>query len=292
MGLFMDMITSNNENLKSLLEFDVDDGTENDDEDTNYDSNSDEDDNNSTEDNNDTEDDDSGDESDDNTSDNSGDDGPINDEDEDTDYNVEDTEDDSGEEGTDEYNVPEESDDNSTEDNNNAEGNDSGDESDDNTSDDSGDDGPTNDEDEDTDYGDDSGDSDGETDDNDSEDSGGSVDPDRLKQIESELFENLSDSQKAIKLKELKNCFIKLYESCDSILEKLNKSTAPNEDITRIFDYVSNVLNNLKQYVYDYYTDTFDTRSYMENTAQYQKYLTILSTVRNILEEVKCKRPE
>ena len=226
MGLFMDMITSNNENLKSLLEFDVDDGTENDDEDTNYDSNSDEDDNNSTEDNNDTED-------------------------------------------------------------------DSGDESDDNTSDDSSDDGPTNDEDEDTDYGtDDSGDSDGETDDNDSEDSGGSVDPDRLKQIESELFENLSDSQKAIKLKELKNCFIKLYESCDSILEKLNKSTAPNEDITRIFDYVSNVLNNLKQYVYDYYTDTFDTRSYMENTAQYQKYLTILSTVRNILEEVKCKRPE
>ena len=196
MGLFMDMITSNNENLKSLLEFDVDDGTENDDEDTNYDSNSDEDDNNSTEDNNDTED-------------------------------------------------------------------DSGDESDDNTSDD-----------------------------NDSEDSGGSVDPDRLKQIESELFENLSDSQKAIKLKELKNCFIKLYESCDSILEKLNKSTAPNEDITRIFDYISNVLNNLKQYVYDYYTDTFDTRSYMENTAQYQKYLTILSTVRNILEEVKCKRPE
>lgn len=273
MGLFMDMITSNNENLKSLLEFDVDDGTENDDEDTNYDSNSDEDDNNSTEDNNDTED-DSGDESDDNTSDDSGDDGPTNDEDEDTDYNVEDTEDDSGEEGTDEdeYNVPEESDDN--------------------TSDDSSDDGPTNDEDEDTDYGDDSGDSDGETDDNDSEDSGGSVDPDRLKQIESELFENLSDSQKAIKLKELKNCFIKLYESCDSILEKLNKSTAPNEDITRIFDYVSNVLNNLKQYVYDYYTDTFDTRSYMENTAQYQKYLTILSTVRNILEEVKCKRPE
>ena len=227
MGLFMDMITSNNENLKSLLEFDVDDGTENDDEDTNYDSNSDEDDNNSTEDNNDTED-DSGDESDDNTSDDSGDDGPTNDEDEDTDY-----------------------------------GDDSGDESDDNTSDD-----------------------------NDSEDSGGSVDPDRLKQIESELFENLSDSQKAIKLKELKNCFIKLYESCDSILEKLNKSTAPNEDITRIFDYISNVLNNLKQYVYDYYTDTFDTRSYMENTAQYQKYLTILSTVRNILEEVKCKRPE
>jgi hypothetical protein len=225
MGLFMDMIISNNENLKSLLEFDVDDGTENDDEDTNYDSNSDEDDNNSTEDNNDTED-------------------------------------------------------------------DSGDESDDNTSDDSSDDGPTNDEDEDTDYGDDSGDSDGEIDDNDSEDSGGSVDPDRLKQIESELFENLSDSQKAIKIKELKNCFIKLYESCDSILEKLNKSSAPNEDITRIFDYVSNVLNNLKQYVYDYYTDTFDTRSYIENTAQYQKYLTILSTIRNILEEVKCKRPE
>lgn len=290
MGLFMDMIISNNENLKSLLEFDVDDGTENDDEDTNYDSNSDEDDNDSTS----TEDTEDGDESEgesnDNTSDdNDGEDGPSNDEDENTDYNVEDTEDsDSDEEGTDEYNVPEESDDNSTEDNNDTEDSDSDGESNDNN-----DDGPSNDEDENTDYGtDDSGDSDGESDDNDSEDSGGSVDPDRLKQIESELFENLSDSQKAIKIKELKNCFIKLYESCDSILEKLNKSSAPNEDITRIFDYVSNVLNNLKQYVYDYYTDTFDTRSYIENTAQYQKYLTILSTVRNILEEVKCKRPE
>lgn len=290
MGLFMDMIISNNENLKSLLEFDVDDGTENDDEDTNYDSNSDEDDNDSTS----TEDTEDGDESEgesnDNTSDdNDGENGPSNDEDENTDYNVEDTEDsDSDEEGTDEYNVPEESDDNSTEDNNDTEDSDSDGESNDNN-----DDGPSNDEDENTDYGtDDSGDSDGESDDNDSEDSGGSVDPDRLKQIESELFENLSDSQKAIKIKELKNCFIKLYESCDSILEKLNKSSAPNEDITRIFDYVSNVLNNLKQYVYDYYTDTFDTRSYIENTAQYQKYLTILSTVRNILEEVKCKRPE
>ena len=98
-----------------------------------------------------------------------------------------------------------------------------------------------------------------------------------MKQIESELFDNLSPAEQEIRIKELKNCFYKLYEACDTLLNKLNKASAPSEDITRIFDYVTNTLTSLKQYVFDYYTNTFELKSYMQNTAEYHKYLTILN---------------
>lgn len=138
------------------------------------------------------------------------------------------------------------------------------------------------------------GDNSGESDEGDSsssDDSSSEEGPeDKLKQLEAELFDSLSDEQKAIKIDELKNCYHQLYSRCDSLIGMINDSTAPDENSSRVLEYVNDNLSDLKQYIYDYFTNTFDTKSYMENDAQYQKYIAILNSFNTILEELKKVR--
>lgn len=109
---------------------------------------------------------------------------------------------------------------------------------------------------------------------------------DRLKELEGELFENLSPEQQQIKIDELKRCFQELYERCDGIIDMINNSNAPDENASKVLEYVNNNMSNLKQYIYDYFTYTFSTKSYPENDAQCQKYIAILNSYNGILEEL------
>lgn len=115
----------------------------------------------------------------------------------------------------------------------------------------------------------------------------------KLKELEGELFETLSPEQQQIKIDELKKCFQELYERCDGIIEIINNSNPPDENVSKIFEYVNDNMSDLKQYIYDYFTYTFGTKSYQENSAQYQKYIATLNSFNSILEElVKNKEKE
>lgn len=109
----------------------------------------------------------------------------------------------------------------------------------------------------------------------------------KLKELEGEIFDTLSPEQKQIKIDELKRCYQELYERCDNIIELLNDSKAPDENTSKVFEYINNNLVDLKQYIYDYFSYTFDTKTYLENNAQYQKHLVVLNSLDDILKELR-----
>ena len=66
-----------------------------------------------------------------------------------------------------------------------------------------------------------------------------------------------------------------------------------DEETTKLYDFVSNNLNQLKKYIYDYLTNSFDNRTYIENLTMFQKYLAVMDSINGILEEIKqSKVPE
>lgn len=141
--------------------------------------------------------------------------------------------------------------------------------------------------------GDDAGDDSVEDTDGDDEGSGDDDTESNLKQLEGELFDKLTDEQKQIKIDELKTCFQEMHERCGNIIKLINDSTAPDEESSKILEYLNSNITDLQQYIYDYFTYTFSTKSYLENNAQYQKYIAILNSLNSILEVlVKKKRKD
>lgn len=118
-------------------------------------------------------------------------------------------------------------------------------------------------------------------------DSSETTDPhQKLKDLEKDIFDNLSEDQKASKIKELKTLYISLYGNCDTLLEHIDD--LPKEETTiKIYEFISNNINDLKQYIVDYINDTFDNRTYIENLTVFQKYLSVLDTINSLLEEIR-----
>lgn len=137
-------------------------------------------------------------------------------------------------------------------------------------------------------------DDDNQEDENDSmDDSSGEERDSKLKELEGELFDTLSPEQKQIKIDELKRCYQELYSRCDNIIDMINNGTSPDENTSRVFEYINDNMSDLKQYIYDYFTYTFDTKPYLENDAQYRKYIAILNSFNSILEPlIKNKESE
>ena len=106
-----------------------------------------------------------------------------------------------------------------------------------------------------------------------------------LKKIEGELFENLSPKQKEIKIKALKQNFLDLYDRCGDVLDLISNNTPASEEESRIFDFVSKTVTELQSNVHDYLADTFGTKTYIDNDAQFKQYLVILDSVKKILDE-------
>jgi hypothetical protein len=139
--------------------------------------------------------------------------------------------------------------------------------------------------------GDDTSDDSEDTDNNDdssSEDNGGGTETiqNGLSDAEKEIFDNLSPEQQIIKVGELKGLYSKLYYSIDDIYNKLNSVDNIKPDAAKIVTRLSNTLDELKSYIEDYLSKTFDTKSYIENMVIYQKYLVIFNSVNKVLEKI------
>lgn len=108
----------------------------------------------------------------------------------------------------------------------------------------------------------------------------------KLKELEKSIFDQLSKEQKALKTKELKSLFDLVYNKCTDIINTISGAERTPEQ-AKVYDYVMNSLTDLQKYVKDYLFQIFDSKTYIENMVQLQKYLTVLDTVSNIFEEVK-----
>ena len=136
--------------------------------------------------------------------------------------------------------------------------------------------------------------------DNDEEDNDGNEDeetdnqgytPSELQDLEKELFVGLTQEQINIKVMELKNQYIEVYNTTINIINRLNKTTKTTSNI-KILEFIIKKLMQLKELIYFYLANTFDTKSYIENSINYQEYLAILNTVNKILDQIKMQNED
>ena len=112
-------------------------------------------------------------------------------------------------------------------------------------------------------------------------------DPDQdLKDAEADIFDNLSDQDKVAKINELKSLYEDLYNRIVTLYDKVNE-LPKEDDLIKVYNFVIDNLSDLKQFVYDYTSSTFDNKTYLENLINYKKYLSTLNIINGILEEVR-----
>ena len=119
-------------------------------------------------------------------------------------------------------------------------------------------------------------------------DDGYEQDGDELGEIEKVLFSDLSDQQINIRVIELKKSYLELYKTIESIIDKVNKINKTDDNIV-VIEFIVNKLSELRNIVDDYLTKTFATKTYVENSAEYQRYLAVLYSIDKLLKELAPK---
>lgn len=109
-----------------------------------------------------------------------------------------------------------------------------------------------------------------------------------LVEKEKEIFSDLSEKQMKIKTNELKKSYTTFLTVVDDISNKIT-SIPKNDANMKIIKFISSKLLDLKNIVNDYLVDTFDTKTYIENTIFYQTNLAQLNTIKKVLEDMAIK---
>ena len=103
--------------------------------------------------------------------------------------------------------------------------------------------------------------------------------------LEQEIFADLTPSQVALKHQELKSNFLKVYDSTATIIDRVN-SIPSDERFTASISYVNKQLSTFRDTLTDYINDVYSTKSYMENQVNYYKFLNVLHSIDQILNEI------
>lgn len=114
---------------------------------------------------------------------------------------------------------------------------------------------------------------------------GEQVTADDARGMEQELFKDLTPDQIDLKHQELKSNFTQLYDSTNSIIERINDIPS-NEDYLATISFVSEKLSELRTMVADYMNNVYSTKSYMENAINYNRFLAVLKGINDILDEI------
>lgn len=107
----------------------------------------------------------------------------------------------------------------------------------------------------------------------------------KLKDLEKSIFDQLPPEMQKAKASELKKLYTDTYEKCQSIIDIISTAKKqPNQ--VKVYDYILNSLLDLQKYIKDYLTNIFDSKTYIENMTELQKYLAILDTVNGVFEDM------
>lgn len=124
---------------------------------------------------------------------------------------------------------------------------------------------------------------------------GGSVTPSEEEPVDNEdtrrdkeLYDSLSPQEQKERNIKQKKLFFELYSNCDYVIDKLNNiSDADLEEYGVQVRKTLSMLFDLKQMVSDYATKLYDSKSYIENDIMFNRYLSILNTVKNITSDIR-----
>ena len=143
-------------------------------------------------------------------------------------------------------------------------------------------------------------DEDGGDDDGMGDDMGGTDDPDTSStdtttttgdeedepvEANTDMFASLSAEEQRIKISELKKQFGALYSSIDDTLVKIN-NTETDENNIEVVQKITDALVTTKRYIMDYLTVHFPAKSFLENDIMYNRFLSIVFSISNVLEEM------
>ena len=107
---------------------------------------------------------------------------------------------------------------------------------------------------------------------------------DDIKQKEEELI-GLSTHHLDIKHEELKSQILSMYDMVTSIIERIDDASVRKDNI-KVIHYISDTIVKLKSMLTDYIENVYSTRSYIENSVIYNRFLAVLNGVLKILEEM------
>lgn len=103
-----------------------------------------------------------------------------------------------------------------------------------------------------------------------------------------DIFASLTAEEQEVKIKELKRLFGNLYTSCDDILTRIDNLEI-NEDNLDTLSRISTSLYDMKIYISDYLASVFNTKSYIENDIAFNKFLIVIKSITDIMEDIAKK---
>ena len=103
-----------------------------------------------------------------------------------------------------------------------------------------------------------------------------------------DIFASLTAEEQEVKIKELKRLFVSLYTSCDDMLTRIDNLEI-NEDNLDSLSRISNSLYDMKIYISDYLASVFNTKSYIENDIAFNKFLIVIKSITDIMEDIAKK---
>lgn len=128
-------------------------------------------------------------------------------------------------------------------------------------------------------------------DDDDYGDSGGGENPDKIKELEDQLFADFNSAQRAIMSRTLKKKYNSLFIMCDDIIDRINDIPKAMEHIKAI-EFVSLKLTEIKDMLSDYLYYTYNTKSYIENEIQYKRYIALLNQLNRYIAKIPTIKPD
>ena len=110
-----------------------------------------------------------------------------------------------------------------------------------------------------------------------------------LKSKEKDLFRDLQPAQINIMNGELLQNYMDMYETIGTIFDNINKIPKTYSN-TRILEFVGDKLTDLKSLVNQIITNTYVTKTYIENLTIYKQCLLVLHQINNILKNMVSER--
>jgi len=100
-----------------------------------------------------------------------------------------------------------------------------------------------------------------------------------------DMFSSLSKEEQQMKIQKLKKLFGEMYSSCEDLGEKIDNidyDIVNHETVSRL----ASALYRTRDYLSDYITKVFDTKSYYENDVEYWKFMSSFSSIAKVAEEL------
>lgn len=103
---------------------------------------------------------------------------------------------------------------------------------------------------------------------------------------EKEIYDSLSPEEQQMKDKNLRKQYADLYTNINQITDKLDSISTEMEDINLQIKRLLMILYEYKQLIHDYFSNLYNSKSYIENLQNYEKYKLFLYGIKNIIDSI------